>query len=187
MVFSCAGDSDPAVLERVVSLGEGVPFLVEEMLVSPGLPRSFADGVVTRLAGLPEEVRLVLLAAAAFGRAALVHMPLWRLARRLAAEAASKDGWPVPGGWLTEAEVTLRSLGFHRAAAACHRLRGAEPDDLPPAWVELGITRREADVLLLVVEGCANREIAERLYLSVRTVEKHVESLLRKTASKNRT
>lgn len=68
MVFSCAGDSDPAVLECVVSLGEGVPFLVEEMLVSPGLPRSFADGVVTRLAGLPEEVRLVLLAAAAFGR-----------------------------------------------------------------------------------------------------------------------
>jgi DNA-binding CsgD family transcriptional regulator/tetratricopeptide (TPR) repeat protein len=120
--------------------------------------------------------------------AELVHMPLWRsLARRLAAEAASKDGWRVPSGWLTEAEVTLRALGFHRAADACRRLRGAEPHDVPPVWVELGITRREADVLVLVVEGCANREIAERLYLSVRTVEKHVESLLRKTATKNRT
>jgi DNA-binding NarL/FixJ family response regulator len=50
-----------------------------------------------------------------------------------------------------------------------------------------GITRRGADVLLGVVEGCSNREIAEELYLSVRTVEKHVESLLRKTATKTRT
>ena len=120
--------------------------------------------------------------------AELVHMPAWRsLARRLAAEAASNDGWQVPGGWLTEAEVTLRGLGFHRAADACRRLRGAEPESVPPAWVDLGITRRETDVLLLVAEGCSNREIAERLYLSVRTVEKHVESLLRKTLTNNRT
>lgn len=120
--------------------------------------------------------------------AELVHMPLWRaLARRLAAEAASADGWRMPGGWLAEAEVTLRGLGYHRAGDACRRLRGAEPDELPPAWAQLGITRREADVLTLVVEGRSNREIAERLYLSVRTVEKHVESLLRKTATKTRT
>ena len=153
--------------------------------VVPG-GRALLDLARAILMGRTDHERAATLAVEA--DAALVHMPLWRsLARRLAAEAASKDGWPVPGGWLTEAEVTLRSLGFHRAAAACHRLRGADPDDLPPAWVELGITRREADVLLLVVEGCANREIAERLYLSVRTVEKHMESLLRKTASKNRT
>jgi DNA-binding CsgD family transcriptional regulator/tetratricopeptide (TPR) repeat protein len=120
--------------------------------------------------------------------AELASMPLWRsLGRRLVAEAAAADGWPIPGSWLTEAEVTLRDLGFHRPADACRRLRGAEPDDLPPAWVQLGITRREADVLTFVVEGCSNREIAERLYLSVRTVEKHVESLLRKTATKTRT
>jgi DNA-binding CsgD family transcriptional regulator/tetratricopeptide (TPR) repeat protein len=120
--------------------------------------------------------------------AELVHMPLWRsLGRRLAAQAASADGWLVPAGWLTEAELTLRGLGYYRPADACRRLRGAETSDLPAAWVESGITRREADVLLLVVEGCSNREIAERLYLSVRTVEKHVESLLRKTATRTRT
>jgi DNA-binding NarL/FixJ family response regulator len=42
-------------------------------------------------------------------------------------------------------------------------------------------------VLALVHEGLANKEIAERLYLSPRTVEKHVESLLRKTAARTRT
>jgi len=120
--------------------------------------------------------------------AQLAHMPMWRsLGRRIVAEAAASKGWPVPGSWMTEAEVTLRGFGFHRAADACRRLRGDEPDRVPPAWAQRGITRREADVLILVVEGCSNRQIAERLYLSVRTVEKHVESLLRKTDTKNRT
>jgi DNA-binding NarL/FixJ family response regulator len=93
----------------------------------------------------------------------------------------------VPAGWLVEAEETLRGLGHRAVADACHRLRAAEHGDVPPAWAALGITRREADVLRLLVEGHSNREIAGRLYLSVRTVEKHVESLLRKTATKSRT
>lgn len=138
------------------------------------------------LAGRTDPDRAAALAVEADGL--LVHMPSWRsLARRLAAEAAAADRWQVPGGWLTEAEVCLRRLGYSRAADACRRLRGGGPDPVPPAWARLGITRREADVLALVIEGCSNREIAKRLFLSVRTVEKHVESLLRKTATKTRT
>jgi DNA-binding NarL/FixJ family response regulator len=38
-----------------------------------------------------------------------------------------------------------------------------------------------------VAEGLANKEIAIRLYLSPRTIEKHVESLLRKTGARSRT
>jgi DNA-binding CsgD family transcriptional regulator/tetratricopeptide (TPR) repeat protein len=138
------------------------------------------------VAGRTDPARAAALAAEA--DAELVHMPLWRsIGRRLAAEAAAADGWQIPTGWLTEAELTLRGLGYHRAADACRRLRGVEAGDVPGAWAERGITRREAEVLTLVVEGCPNREIAERLYLSVRTVEKHVESLMRKTATKTRT
>ncbi|MBV9940652.1 MAG: helix-turn-helix transcriptional regulator [Solirubrobacterales bacterium] len=42
------------------------------------------------------------------------------------------------------------------------------------------------DVLLLLAQGLTNRQIAARLYLSPRTVEKHVERLLTKTHSPNR-
>ena len=42
-------------------------------------------------------------------------------------------------------------------------------------------------MLVLLADGLTNREIADRLYISVRTVEKHVERLLSKTGQVNRT
>lgn len=48
------------------------------------------------------------------------------------------------------------------------------------------MTRREVDVLALVAKGQSNKEIAGRLYLSSRTVEKHVERLMFKTGATNR-
>jgi DNA-binding NarL/FixJ family response regulator len=49
------------------------------------------------------------------------------------------------------------------------------------------VTKREADVLRLVIDGLSNKEIAAALRLSARTVEKHVENLLRKTGTRSRT
>ena len=43
-----------------------------------------------------------------------------------------------------------------------------------------GVSAREAEVLSGVAEHLTNAEIAERLFISVRTVESHVSSLLRK-------
>ncbi|MBT4502087.1 MAG: hypothetical protein HOC74_30420 [Gemmatimonadetes bacterium] len=42
------------------------------------------------------------------------------------------------------------------------------------------LSLREGQVLELVVEGCTNREIADRFSLSVRTVETYRERLMRK-------
>lgn len=42
------------------------------------------------------------------------------------------------------------------------------------------ITRREREVILLIAEGLSNRQIAERLNLSIATVKSHVRSILEK-------
>ena len=43
-----------------------------------------------------------------------------------------------------------------------------------------GVTAREAEVLALVGQHLTNAQIAEALFISVRTVESHVAALLRK-------
>lgn len=48
------------------------------------------------------------------------------------------------------------------------------------------LTRREAQLLDLMVEGLGNPEIAERLHRSVRTVERHVSAILAKTGTRTR-
>ncbi len=49
-----------------------------------------------------------------------------------------------------------------------------------------GVTRKEREVLAALAERLSNPEIAERLYVSRRTVESHVSSLLRKLDAANR-
>lgn len=42
------------------------------------------------------------------------------------------------------------------------------------------ITRREKEVLVLIAEGCTNKEIAEKLFVSISTVDSHRKNLLMK-------
>lgn len=47
------------------------------------------------------------------------------------------------------------------------------------------ITKREKDVLKLIVDEYTNQEIASKLFISVRTVDTHRRNLLQKTGAKN--
>lgn len=49
------------------------------------------------------------------------------------------------------------------------------------------LTERELSIARLVAEGCTNRQIAGRLFLSEGTVRNHVSSILQKTCAENRT
>nr|WP_255621242.1 response regulator transcription factor [Pseudonocardia sp. DSM 110487] len=89
----------------------------------------------------------------------------------LAAVQRTADGFPVftPG-------LAGLVLGEYR------RLAGTERSD--PAVPAL--TERETDVLRLVAKGLTARQIGERLGVSHRTVETHVQSTLRKLQLHNR-
>ena len=79
---------------------------------------------------------------------------------------------------LRHAWTTFQRLGAGPPAAiAAARLRERGPECF---------SRREREVIELVAAGLSNKAIAARLYLSPRTVEKHIERLLAKTNSASR-
>jgi DNA-binding CsgD family transcriptional regulator len=148
----------------------------------------YADAVMAGRRAQPEQ------ADAAFALADAEMGPLvdWyrHYARRLAAEAALTDGWGDPVGWLRECTAYFAARGDDQVTAACRRLlrqagapvpRKRADGELPGKLRAQGVTDREADVLRLLAQGLSNREIAARMFLSPRTVEKHVASLLAKT------
>lgn len=49
------------------------------------------------------------------------------------------------------------------------------------------ITRREEEVLQLIADGCSTPEVAERLYISQKTVKNHLASIYQKLDARDRT
>ena len=123
--------------------------------------------------------------------------PWWtHLIRRLVATPALNDGWGQPVTWLREATVEFDATGHARLASACRGIlrragervprAGRGQAQVPPQMRRLGITSREMDVYLLVGQGLSNTEIAGRLFISPKTVETHVASLVNKTGQPGR-
>lgn len=52
---------------------------------------------------------------------------------------------------------------------------------------ELGISKRELEVLQLMAEGLSNQEIAEKLFVSLNTIKTHTSKLFEKLEVKRRT
>ncbi|MBN2613706.1 MAG: response regulator transcription factor [Bacteroidales bacterium] len=57
--------------------------------------------------------------------------------------------------------------------------------EIQPEKDENQITKREMEILQLVAQGLSNQEIADKLFISKRTVDGHKNNLIVKTGSKN--
>ncbi len=123
--------------------------------------------------------------------------PWWNhLARRLVAPAALEDRWGQPVEWLRAATADFEADGHARLASACRGIlrragervprSGRGQAQVPAQMRRLGVTSREMDVYLLVAQGFSNGEIAARLFISPKTVETHVASLVNKTGQAGR-
>lgn len=64
---------------------------------------------------------------------------------------------------------------------------GAGNGESLPSFEELGVTPRQADVLMLLLQGKSNKDIARRLGLSVETIKDHVQAVLRALGVSSRT
>lgn len=77
-----------------------------------------------------------------------------------------------------EAHAAFERLGARPAAReASDLLREMEAGSKPDGRESAGLTRRETDVLRLLAEGASNQQIADALFISIRTVERHVSTI----------
>ncbi|MFJ4796774.1 helix-turn-helix transcriptional regulator [Kitasatospora purpeofusca] len=153
----------------------------------------FADAVLLGREGRPAEAARALTGT---GPGAASFPLAHHLALRLAAEAALTDGWGDPVAWLRTAEEYFHQLEVQPVAAACRTLlrragasvaqhRGGR-DAVPAGLRTCGVTVREYEVLVLLSDRPGNQELARKLSISPRTVEKHLASLLAKTGRPDR-
>jgi DNA-binding CsgD family transcriptional regulator len=115
---------------------------------------------------------------------------------------------PTPGAerWLTELDIVAdTSAGSDspsvealaalvpdferlavRQAGATRKDAPTSATDVDTALRELGLSAREAEVARMLVAHHTDREIADELYIGIRTVASHVSSVLRKLEVKSR-
>lgn len=104
--------------------------------------------------------------------------------------ASTPTNTPQPHPGSTGAGPGTTAPGNSAATADDLRKRGVPADEV--AEVQEGenlldeLTRREREVLRLLARGYTYKEMAGKLFISVKTVETHVSNILRKTQHTNR-
>jgi DNA-binding CsgD family transcriptional regulator len=202
LCFEGAAENDPAcgpALDLLVAVQvarrdeEGARSTLDRLAAlaascgSPGLEASteFAAGRVASVRGDEEAITHL---KRAIERFAELQLPFEAARARL--ELARALASSAPDAAVYEARLALEAferLGAAHdcdAAAALLRTLGARGRAWPKGRRPL--TKRETEVLGLLVDGLTNAEIAERLFISVRTAEHHVASILSKLDLRSR-
>ena len=78
------------------------------------------------------------------------------------------------------------SLSPELATAMLDEVRRIDPDSVEDD-ADRAVTKREVEVLQLIADGCSTPEVAERLYISQKTVKNHLASIYHKLDARDRT
>ena len=168
--------------------------LSEHGYVMRDLWQARARAAIAVATGAPDSARLLANLAEAFEAAAFLEDAAWAWVDRGRVLTAEGDRSGAVAAFTRAAALADRggALGVGRLAAKALRDLGirawrrtpvrdhqVEPRDV--------LSRREWEVARLVAGGESNREIADALSLSPKTVERHVTNILAKVGARNRT
>jgi len=102
----------------------------------------------------------------------------------MAAFAAGADSYcmkDIPKAQLLIAlQVTYEGMSWLDPLIASKVLRQLKHNPKPDQTGAYPLTKRELEVLELIVQGCSNQLIADKLYVTVGTVKTHVRNILSK-------
>jgi DNA-binding CsgD family transcriptional regulator len=87
---------------------------------------------------------------------------------------------------VTNLLVLLFLKGFTTGIQSGFRFKQVSPELQEERFAGFGITKREQEIIRLICEGKSNREIKDRLFISLQSVKDHVYRIYRKTEVKNR-
>ncbi|MEU8628640.1 AAA family ATPase [Streptomyces sp. NPDC048669] len=197
--WTWAGEMAPAAVVALVNAGfpAEAERVVEEFAsgIEGRSARSAAAALLMCRGALAAGVANIAEAIEAFdgAQAAYAALPQPYYAAR-AAEAAAQWRMAEKDGKGAEELMSLvdefTAIGALRDAGRCRRALRAHGFTLPSRRGRRGygdeVSPRESEVAKLVALGHTNRQIAETLFLSPRTVEQHVAKVLRKLKVKSR-
>ena len=157
--------------------------------LDPELDRALASEIAAEQADVSARAPAWGVAAEAWASVGRPYDEGWARLRQAEAGFAGRDRSPARMA-LSEGTRIADELGATLLAQAAddlaRRSRVASRPKRRPAADPTAVTERERDVLALLAEGRTNRDIAERLFLSPKTVEIHVSRLLDKLGARTR-
>jgi predicted ATPase/DNA-binding CsgD family transcriptional regulator len=190
LIFLSAGEME-ATTEYAQMLNEVVLTWLRE--IAPTHPKlsSVLTGLasITRANGQPQRAAILLGAASrsAFpAQRELTEINIfeneWAAIRAELCESAFAEAWAA-GSAMTSGEAIAYALENDAVLADT---KTAQPRQAIRRSLVNPLSNRELDVLRLIAEGHSNQEIADRLYVGVSTVKKHINHIYDKLDVKNR-
>jgi HD-GYP domain-containing protein (c-di-GMP phosphodiesterase class II) len=107
----------------------------------------------------------------------------------LTTDRADREAWTADDAAAELRSLASRGITEPRASRAVLVVAGhGEPRERTVARTRLpgGLTRREADVLLLAARGLTTQQTADRLHIAVKTADHHIQHIYRKIGVKTR-